>query len=200
MNLLAYYGTRILFQDRQYLNISLPVDRLIPLIPAMILIYVGAFPTWAAGLWIVAREDETTATRLLAAEQLATFVCMLFFIFMPTSMARPELGEPDSFFLRLVNLIYQVDTPDNLFPSLHCVENWIIFRALRQCKKVHKGTRAFFGIYAVLVFVSVLTVRQHLVLDVVGAIVVVELSLLAARKLNLGKLYRYLNRKLRLNR
>lgn len=198
LNMITYYGTRLV-PNRQYVNISLSIDEMIPLVPGMIFIYVFAFATWVLGLWLVAHDREERCCRLFAAEQIAKFICLLFFIFMPTNMARPELAVSDSYALRLLNLIYNIDAPDNLFPSLHCLENWIIFRALQGNEKVRGWVKAFFGVYAVLVFVSVVTVKQHLVLDIVGAVTVVEFSLFLSAKLKAGGLYRKLNRRLNLN-
>ena len=42
---------------------------------------------------------------------------------------------------------------------------------------------------AILVFASTLMVKQHVVLDVVAAIVVVELGLFLSRRFNLSKIY-----------
>lgn len=198
LNMVTYYGTRLI-PNRQYVNIALDIDKMIPLVPGMIFIYILAFATWVLGLWLVAHDREERCCRLFAAEQIAKFTCLLFFVFLPTSMARPELVESESFALRLLNLIYNIDAPDNLFPSLHCVENWILFRALRSNEKLPGWIKAFYGVYAVLVFVSVVTVKQHLVLDIVGAVAVVELSLFLSEKLHAGELYRKLNRRLNLS-
>lgn len=197
LNMITYYGTRLV-PNRQYVNVSLSIDEMIPLVPGMIFIYVFAFATWFLGLWLVAHDKEERCCRLFAAEQIAKFICLLFFVFLPTNMVRPTVEVKD-FSTGLMNLIYTIDSPDNLFPSLHCLENWILFRAIRSNEKMPGWIKAFYGVYAVLVFVSVVTVKQHLVLDIVGAVAVVELALLLSAKLRVGELYRKLNRKLNLN-
>lgn len=197
LNMITYYGTRLV-PNRQYVNISLSIDEMIPLVPGMIFIYVFAFATWFLGLWLVAHDREERCCRLFAAEQIAKFICLLFFVFLPTNMVRPTVEVKD-FSTGLMNLIYTIDSPDNLFPSLHCLENWILFRAIRSNEKMPGWVKAFYGVYAVLVFVSVVTVKQHLVLDIVGAVTVVEFSLFLSAKLHVGELYRKLNRRLNLN-
>lgn len=197
LNMITYYGTRLV-PNRQYVNISLSIDEMIPLVPGMIFIYVFAFATWVLGLWLVAHDREERCCRLFAAEQIAKFICLLFFVFLPTNMVRPTVEVKD-FSTGLMNLIYTIDSPDNLFPSLHCLENWILFRAIRSNEKMPGWIKAFYGVYAVLVFVSVVTVKQHLVLDIVGAVTVVEFSLFLSAKLKAGGLYRKLNRRLNLN-
>lgn len=195
MNLLAYYGTRLL-PNRNYISVDTYLDTLIPFVPAMIFIYVLAFVSWALGIWLVANDTEERCCRLFFAEQLATFIAMLFFLILPSKMERPVIEEPNTLSLWLVHFIYSVDTPDNLFPSLHCVENWILFRAVLGNRKVPAWAKAAFGIFALLVFASVLMVKQHLALDVLGAVIVVEISLAVSKAAHAERFYMNLNRRL----
>lgn len=194
-NLLAYYCTRLI-PNRQYINVEIEADKLIPLVPGMIFVYVLAFVSWALGAWIVANDTEPRCARLFFAEQLATLICMLFFMFMPTKMVRPELGEPGSLADWILHFIYSVDSPDNLFPSLHCVENWAIFRAVASNQKMPRWVKAGFFVFALLVFASVVMVKQHVVLDILGAVAVVELSLLISKLARAERFYMGLNRRL----
>lgn len=51
-------------------------------------------------------------------------------------------------------------------------------------------------IFAILVFASTLLVKQHLVLDVVTGIAVVEIGLFLARRTGAGRIYAHWNRRL----
>lgn len=200
LNMLTYYGTRIFFPNRSYVNVLTAVDTLIPLVPGMIFIYVGAFATWALGIVLVVQEPKERCLTALTAEQIAKAMSLLIFIFLPTNMVRPDVDPSASFASWLLHLIYSIDAPDNLFPSLHCVENWIIFRVLLGSRRVKPWVKSFFGVYALLVFAAVLLVKQHLFLDVVGAVVVVELALLAANHFKAGRIYERLDPSIRKNR
>ena len=110
-------------------------------------------------------------------------------------MERPEVPGSDPFSW-LVRFIYQVDTPDNLLPSIHCLENWLCFRGALRCRKVGRGYQIGMLIFAILVFASTLLVKQHLVLDVVTGIAVVEIGLFLARRTGAGRIYAHWNRRL----
>ena len=74
-------------------------------------------------------------------------------------------------------LIYRMDKPDNLFPSLHCVFSWICFRGAMHLKKVPKWYVPLTFVISVLVFASTLLIKQHVIVDMIGAVIVVEIGL-----------------------
>ena len=144
---------------------------------------------WAnQSLFVIGRESREVCYEVLTAEQIAKLCCLVAFIAIPTTIIRPEVTGT-GFFQWLSRLIYSMDSPDNLLPSVHCLENWICFRGAMKCKKVGKGYKIFTFVAAILVFASTLMVKQHVVLDVVAAIVVVELGLFLSRRFNLSKIY-----------
>lgn len=195
LNFLAYYGTRPLSRGWYHYDLSLPLDDLIPFVPAAISVYVFAFITWVVGYIVITREEEPLCCRILTAEQMAKLVCVLCFLALPTIMERPEITGND-LFSRFTAFIYAADTPDNLFPSVHCLENWILFRGALRCKRVGRGYKVFMGVAAIAVFLSTLLVKQHLILDVVSAVVLVEVALWVAGRLKAERLYTRLNRRL----
>ncbi|CCY70604.1 uncharacterized protein BN508_01112 [Eubacterium sp. CAG:161] len=87
----------------------------------------------------------------------------------------------------MTNLIYTLDSPDNLFPSIHCLESWVCFRGAMRCKKVGKVYKVIMLILALLVFASTVMVKQHVFVDIIGAILVVEIGLALAKRLNIYK-------------
>ena len=154
----------------------------------MMSVYVLAYVVWIVGFIVIGRESREVCYEVLTAEQIAKLCCLVAFIAIPTTIIRPEVTGT-GFFQWLSRLIYSMDSPDNLLPSVHCLENWICFRGAMKCKKVGKGYKIFMFVAAILVFASTLMVKQHVVLDVVAAIVVVELGLFLSRRFNLSKIY-----------
>ena len=76
--------------------------------------------------------------------------------------------------------VYSVDTPDNLFPSLHCMISWLCWAGIRGDRDVSFRVRAAALLMALLVCVSTLTVRQHVIADVIAGIVLAEIAYLLA--------------------
>lgn len=188
LNAFTYFGTRLFTTGLYHYDLSLPIDYMIPFTPFMMSVYVLAYVVWIVGFIVIGRESREVCYEVLTAEQIAKLCCLVAFIAIPTTIIRPEVTGT-GFFQWLSRLIYSMDSPDNLLPSVHCLENWICFRGAMKCKKVGKGYKIFMFVAAILVFASTLMVKQHVVLDVVAAIVVVELGLFLSRRFNLSKIY-----------
>lgn len=194
LNMLTYYATRLVTQSVRHFDFTLPVDGWIPFVPAAVLIYVLAFVSWVVGFVVVCRESREVCYRVLAGEQTAKLLCLVIFLTLPTTMVRPEVTG-SGFFCWLTRFIYRMDTPDNLLPSIHCLENWILFRGAIRCRKVGKGYKLGYFIFTLMVFASTLLVKQHLAVDVVAAIIVAELGFWLADRLKTHRIYEILEGK-----
>lgn len=188
INVIAYFGTRIFTTNMHHYDFSIPLDDMIPFEPFMILFYILAYVSWIVGFIVIGRESREVCYEVCTAEQIAKIMCMVAFLVIPSTIVRPEITG-SGIFESLTNLIYKMDSPDNLLPSIHCLENWICFRGAMKCKKVGIGYKITMFISALLVFASTMMVKQHVFLDMVAAIIVVEVGLLMAKKFNLGKIY-----------
>lgn len=194
-NFLAFYGTRIFSAGLVHYDFSLPVDTRIPFVPAFISVYIFAYIQWIISYILIARESQPLCYRLLSGELIAKVLCLIIFLVFPTTMARPEVTGTD-IWSRLVRLIYDLDTPDNLFPSIHVLESWLCFRAALQLKKPGRWYSWASLIVTLFVIASVLLVKQHLAVDIVGGIAVMEIGQLIAKKTNAGRLLERLQARL----
>ena len=77
----------------------------------------------------------------------------------------------------------------NLFPSVHCLESWFCFRSALKQKKTPEFYKWISFFATILVFLSVLFTRQHVIADIFGAILVFELGMLFARKVSMAPIY-----------
>ena len=194
-NVVAYFGTRIFTTHMHHYDFSIVLDDMIPFTPFMITFYILAYVSWIVGFIVIGRENRQVCYEVCTAEQIAKLMCMAAFIVIPSTIVRPEITG-NGIFEWLTGLIYRMDSPDNLLPSIHCLENWICFRGAMKCKKVGTGYRIIMFISALLVFASTLMVKQHVFLDVVTAIIVVEIGLFVAKRFDLGRIYFMIEKKL----
>lgn len=194
LNSAVYYGGRLLAAGRRHFDLSTDLDRLLPFVPAFIVIYVLSFAFWIVGYLVIGRESRSVCFEVLAAEQISKLFCLVFFVVLPTTMIRPPVLS-DGFLYDLTRLIYRLDAPDNLFPSIHCLESWFCFRGAMKCKKVNRPYRVFCLVAALLVFTSTILVKQHVLADVLGGVAAAELGLFLSRKIGAGKLYVFIERK-----
>ena len=138
VNMAVYVGVAQLRGFLKFYSLELPIDRQIPFVAPFVLFYVLAFAQWVINYVLIAREGKEFCYRFAIGDIVAKIICFFFFLFYPTTLARPEVNGT-GFCEWLVRFIYQMDAPVNLFPSIHCLESWIWFRGLMNCKKVPKG-------------------------------------------------------------
>lgn len=181
INIIAFYATRLITGGFTHYDLSLPIDGKIPFVPPFIVIYVLAFVQWLLGFILIARDSRSLCYGVISGEIIAKLISTVIFIALPTAMVRPTVA-PRDIFSRLTGFIYTLDTPDNLFPSLHCLESWICFRASMKMKKTGKLYMYSSLVFTLLVFASTVLIKQHLVADIVGGVAVAELGLFISEK------------------
>lgn len=188
MNYITYFCTKPITDNLYHYNFTSNLDEGIPFIPLFIIIYILAYVQWIVGFIIIARESKKVCYKYLSAELIAKTFCLIFFFILPTTMIRPEVTS-SGLTMSLVKFFYEVDAPVNLFPSIHCLESWLVFRGSLACKKVPKLYKVITFIFSILVCLSTVFVKQHVVIDIIGGILVVEIGILIANKFNLGRLF-----------
>ncbi len=84
---------------------------------------------------------------------------------------RPAVLPRDNVFTRLVIMIYSSDTSTNVFPSIHVFNTIAMHTAVRHSTtlKKHPWAVRISGIIAVSIVLSTMFIKQHTVIDVVGA-------------------------------
>ena len=157
INMLVYFGTSQLRDYLTFHTITTALDEWIPFVAPFILFYVLAYIQWIANYLLVAREGKEFCYRIVYGDVAAKVICLLFFLFFPTTLARPEVTG-SGFCNDLVRFIYRMDAPVNLFPSIHCLESWCCIHAAFAMKKPPKWYRYATTVMALGVFASTLFV------------------------------------------
>ena len=170
----VYYGAKFLIRGRQMFCMAVPADERIPLLPWTIVIYFGCFFFWAVNYYLILREEQGEDSRFFRAELMGKVVCFLFFVLLPTTLARPEI-EGTGVFSVLMRQLYAVDEPDALFPSLHCFVSWMCVTGLRGKSGIPAWWKVCSAVIAALVFCATLTTKQHVLADVPAGILLAEL-------------------------
>lgn len=198
-NLLAYQGAKFIQLFTGYANaldMTTAWDRATPFQPAWVLVYIGTFVFWFYQYTTVARESPQMAYRMAMGDLVAKAICMVFFIVLPTTNVRPEV-EGSGFIPFVMRFIYWIDTPTNLFPSIHCFVSWLGTRYIYECKSLRHRvqTSILCTIGSLLVFASTLFTKQHVLPDVISGVIVAEIGWLVARFTKLPNVLERLNEK-----
>lgn len=190
----SYYLTRFIesFLPIHYLDISTSLDHIIPLAPAWIYIYVICYPLWALSLFFICRNpDREKVFRSAGAILLGLLSAGVIFLLLPTTLDRPAAPDGGGLTGFLVRFIYNSDEPTHLFPSLHCFNSYICWRALHGRQDTPRVLRVTDFVLLPFIFASVLFTRQHLIWDIPGGVILAELCWQMAQR---TRLYRVLER------
>ena len=187
-NTLVYNMTRFFTNKMPHYDFSIKLDSYIPFVSSFVVIYVLSYVLWIIGFLVFAKESRSLCNEFFAAEFVCKTICLLCFVIIPTTMTRANV--PSGGVLNwLTNAVYSLDQPNNLFPSIHCMESWICFRGALRCKKVHSMYSKVWFVLAILICMSTVFVKQHVFVDIIGGIVVAEIGLFLSKKFNLGRAY-----------
>ena len=174
IQLLAFCATRPLLDPVTIRDMSIPLDGRIPFIPEWVIVYCLAYATWAVGGFVILSQDKDHAYRFAAAYGLAMIAAGAIFLIWPGTLDRPEITG-GGLCRELLRLIYRVDNPPyNLCPSLHAMVSYFCWRGLWGCERVPAWFKAFNLVFFLLVCLSILFVKQHVLIDIPAAVIVGE--------------------------
>ena len=123
----AYLVPKLVNLGRPHMLLKLPLDDLIPFTPVFIVFYVLAFIQWAVYYLRLAREDRPVMRKYLIAGAISKLVCMILFVAVPSAVDRPEVTV-NGVFTWCCKVVFFFDVPNNVFPSMHCLESWLCMR------------------------------------------------------------------------
>ena len=113
---------------------------------------------------------------------------IVIYLLLPTTNVRPSIPE-QGFCYQMLAFLYLIDAADNLFPSIHCLNSWFCYIAVRSRREIPRWYQRFSFWAALAVFVSTLTTKQHVIADVIGGALLAEVTWQIAGRTHLGAWY-----------
>ncbi|WP_242950772.1 phosphatase PAP2 family protein [Clostridium felsineum] len=191
-NFSVYSGARLFYKDATFHNLTTFLDNKIPVVPIFTVIYLGSYIFWIINYLLISRINKNSCYRLIMADLLGKLICGIIYIVFPTTNIRPNLVS-SGIFVDMLKFLYSVDAANNLFPSIHCLVSWYCFAGLRNCKTIPKWYRAFSFFVAIMICISTVTTKQHVIIDVFGGIILAELTWQLSYYLQLYKAFKFIN-------
>lgn len=151
----------------------LPIDDWIPFWEGFVVPYVLWYPFMIAmGLYLLFRDIPAFVRYMWFLIFGFTF-CLVFYMVVPNGQdLRPDTFARDNLLVQLVQRLYSVDTNTNVFPSMHVVGSVAVAYAVFDSDRLRNGwLRAGTVLLAAVISVSILFVKQHSALDLIGALV-----------------------------
>lgn len=182
LHFITFYTPALIVGDSPRIVVNSWIDDQIPLIPFFVLFYGMAYLQWIFNLFVLIYEDDDKMLyNYFSADLTGKIICGLFFILLPTTMVQPAFESTDFWTFHL-NLVYSLDEPINLFPSIHCFESYICARVALQSKKTPIFYKVFSVILSLLVFASTVFTKQHVLIDIPAGIILAELCVFIISK------------------
>lgn len=175
--------------------IFFPIDQKIPLIPNFIYIYNTFYPFIFFAFYYLFKNDEKIYFKGIIAGIIGFLLCDIIYLFYPTIMPRPIIPETTNFITNFVlRTTYFFDTPAlNCFPSIHCLFCFQIIFSFLKTKSINNINKTLIIIYSLLIILSTVLVKQHYVVDIIGALLICIITNLIV---DITKLYNRIKRKI----
>lgn len=158
-----------------YYIIETTLDAYIPFCEYFIVPYLLWFPFIVVAVMFFIFKDKQEYYRLCGTLITGMTLFLIISTLWPNGVAlRPDLSTlgRNNFFLDLVDGLHQADTSTNVFPSLHAYNSLVVCFALcssvhlKKCHVIKAGT----VILTILICLSTVYLKQHSVLDIIGAL------------------------------
>ena len=169
----GYFGVGNSAATQHARDLITPLDRAIPFLGWSVWVYLLGIPMAVIPVFVLPSLEHFERTaQAYAVVIVASLACFMAF---PLTVAHLRASNlPSEPLTRLVlQTLYAIDPPCNLFPSLH-----VSLCALAAVSMAEARPRSRWVWYSafILIAMSVSTVKQHLALDVFGGLVVALLA------------------------
>lgn len=156
-------------------DVSTHLDHIIPFVPWFVDFYMYWFLFVFGTFLFVFLYDKDEFYKACAMMFGGMTICLIIFTIWPTTFDyRPARisGTPlERFFL---NIVYTADKPTNVFPSIHVYNSIGCAIALIKSEyfKGNNKIKVFAIISAIMITLSTMFIKQHSILDAIGAAVI----------------------------
>ncbi|MCC3373101.1 phosphatase PAP2 family protein [Cohnella sp. REN36] len=158
-------------------SLSTRLDDMTPFVPAFVLPYSLWYPFLAVVLIGLFRKDPRLYFRTLAALCMGMVTSYIVYVFFQTTVVRPEVPQSPYWSSALLNFVYANDMPYNCFPSIHVLTSYLMIKA---CRPFGLAARGMIALTGTAIIVSTVLIKQHVIVDVAGGILLAEIVYVAA--------------------
>ncbi len=156
-----------------YQVIELALDRKIPFVEEFVLPYVSWFAFVPLGVLLLLKYDREMYDRAVTFLMTGMTVFLLVSTLFPNmQFLRPFILPRENVFTKLIGLLWMVDTPTNVSPSIHVFNTLAILVMIWKSRaKELKGLRLrlMWTVWGALIILSTMFIKQHSLLDVLAA-------------------------------
>jgi len=151
------------------------IDQIIPFISPFIFAYIAWYPLLIILPMVIYYYDKKSYYYYFSSVIITSILGITLFLIIPITITR-YTGELSGISSSFVKLIYFIDTPTSCLPSFHAAICFIwIFLSLKS-KKMPTLFKVLVIVISILIILSTLFIKQHILLDVIAAFFVVLIA------------------------
>ncbi|NLO42708.1 MAG: phosphatase PAP2 family protein [Bacteroidales bacterium] len=169
----SFYGF-LNYDNGRVFNLITEFDQALPFNQYFVIPYLLWYIFFPGMLIYFCFKDPALYKKQLWIINSGMLICYLIYIFFQTYVPRPLILEND-LFCQLVKIVYSQDNPYNAFPSIHVLTCYSVLLGCRELLFEKPVLMTTGMCTSVLIIISTVFLKQHVVLDVFGAIILVKM-------------------------
>lgn len=169
-----------------------PIDDCIPFIEVFIIPYVLWFLyVVVACIFMLWSSDDGEFLRFALSLVIGMTLFLVISVIYPNELTLRPDHVSDSILGRVISYLYVTDTATNVFPSIHVYNSLAVNIALCKCNalKNHRLIKLESTILCILICLSTVFLKQHSVIDVVGAVIMMAVIYVVLYVVDYNKLW-----------
>ena len=170
--LLAFFIVERVNIGAEYHTIHMFMDDLIPFSEFFVIPYLSWHVVTLVMIVYLFRNDRPVFRKMMQFFIVGAILSFAAFLIYPSCHSlRPESFEHDNIFTWIVSVIYLLDTPTNITPSMHVIGSMgLMFAAMYANERMSIGVKTAMAVTVFFICVSTLFVKQHSIVDAVVAL------------------------------
>ena len=179
---ISYGVPKLLIHQKEYHYLSSALDDKIKVFAPAVIIYVLSYLQWAYALRQLSIQSDTKMVhQYCLAIIIGSLIGMFIFIIYPTAIHIKPLND-NSLCARLLNFIYSIDYGSECMPSFHTMCSTFSCFILKGCN-LNKKTRINNYLFTILVLLSLLLTKQHVLIDIPTGFILALFSLYLSKQI-----------------
>lgn len=149
------------------------LDSYIPFNEYFVLFYISWYVYMFLGFIYFIFIDKNNFQRTCFYLFTGMFISLIIYFICPNGQSLRVNVYNDNLFQLMIHLIYSIDTPTNVCPSLHVYNSIMMYVSLYKSEifKSHKILNVILFVLVIFICLSTLFIKQHAVIDVIGGII-----------------------------
>ncbi|WP_374048183.1 phosphatase PAP2 family protein [Clostridium sp. MB40-C1] len=156
-------------ENRGVYSLVCSIDKATPFLKVFVLPYLIWYPFIFLIMVYICLKNKKVYYKILFCLDIGFIISYIIFYFFQTTVQRPCLVDQD-IMTKLVGIVYSNDKPFNCFPSLHVLTTYFVMKGIGKVESSKKITIPV-NIVGILIILSTLFIKQHVIMDVIFAIV-----------------------------